>query len=43
MLTDGLDHVATITGDADRLIGFYTEVFGATVERDGPEFPGGPA
>ena len=27
---------------ADRLIGFYTEVFGATVERDGPEFPGGP-
>ena len=42
MLTDGLDHVATITGDADRLIGFYTEMFGATVERDGPEFPGGP-
>lgn len=42
MLTDGMDHVATITGDADRLRHFYIEVFGATVERDGPEFPGGP-
>lgn len=42
MLTNGLDHVATITNDADRLIAFYTEVFGATVEADGPEFPGGP-
>ena len=42
MLTDGLDHVATITGDADRLRDFYVDVFGATVEHDGPEFPGGP-
>jgi len=42
MLTRGLDHVATITNDADRFIAFYTDVFGATVERDGPEFPGGP-
>ncbi|MGI9623715.1 MAG: VOC family protein [Acidimicrobiales bacterium] len=42
MLTGGLDHVATITNDADRLKDFLVEVFGATVERDGPEFPGGP-
>lgn len=42
LLTDGMDHVATITGDADRLKSFYIDVFGATVERDGPEFPGGP-
>ena len=42
MLTDGIDHVATITDDADRLKAFYAHVFGATVERDGPEFPGGP-
>ena len=42
MLTSGLDHVATITNDGDRLKAFYIDVFGATVERDGPEFPGGP-
>ena len=42
MLTSGMDHVATITNDGDRLTAFYTDVFGATVERDGPEFPGGP-
>ncbi len=42
MLTDGIDHVATITNDGDRLIAFYSEVFGATVEMDGPEYPGGP-
>ena len=42
MLTDGIDHVATITNDGDRLKEFYADVFGATVERDGPEFPGGP-
>jgi catechol 2,3-dioxygenase-like lactoylglutathione lyase family enzyme len=41
-LTDGIDHVATITNDGDRLTRFYVDVFGATVERDGPEFPGGP-
>ena len=42
MLTDGMDHVATITNDGDRLKQFYVDVFGATIERDGPEFPGGP-
>ncbi len=42
MLTSGLDHVATVTNDADRLKQFYVDVFEATVERDGPEFPGGP-
>lgn len=42
MLTDGIDHVATITNDGDRFIDFYTEVFDATVEADGPEYPGGP-
>lgn len=41
-LTDGIDHVATLTNDGDRLTRFYVDVFGATVERDGPEFPGGP-
>ena len=42
MLTDGVDHVATITNDGHRLKAFYQDVFGATVERDDPEFPGGP-
>lgn len=42
ILTSGLDHVATITNNADRLIAFYIGVFGAIVERDGSEFPGGP-
>lgn len=42
MLTAGLDHVATITNDSDRLQRFYIDNFGATIERDGPEFPGGP-
>jgi len=42
VLLQGVDHVATITNDADRLKEFYTSVFEATVERDGPEFPGGP-
>ena len=42
MLTDGIDHAATITADSDRLQRFYVDVFGATIERDGPEFPGGP-
>ena len=42
MLTDGLDHVAVITNDADRLQRFYVDVFDATVERDGLEMPGGP-
>jgi len=42
MLTAGIDHVATITNDGDRLKQFYSDIFGATVERDGAEFPGGP-
>ena len=42
MLVHGMDHVATITNDSDRLQRFYVDVFGATIERDGPEFPGGP-
>ena len=42
MLLQGIDHVATITRDGDRLKQFYVDMFEATVERDGPEFPGGP-
>ncbi len=42
MLSSGMDHVATITNDGDRFKAFYTDVFDATVERDGLEFPGGP-
>lgn len=42
MLLQGIDHVATITNDGDRLKDFYVNIFDATVERDGPEFPGGP-
>lgn len=42
MLLQGIDHVATITNDGDRLKQFYIDVFDATIEGDGPEFPGGP-
>jgi catechol 2,3-dioxygenase-like lactoylglutathione lyase family enzyme len=42
MLLQGMDHVATITNDGDRLKQFYVDVFDATIESDGPEFPGGP-
>lgn len=42
MLLQGIDHIATITNDGDRLKQFYIEVFDATIEQDGPEFPGGP-
>lgn len=42
MLLQGIDHVATITNDGDRLKQFYIDVFDAVLERDGPEFPGGP-
>ena len=42
MLLEGIDHVATITNVGDRLKQFYIDVFDATLERDGPEFPGGP-
>ncbi|HEY0814566.1 MAG TPA: VOC family protein [Pseudonocardia sp.] len=34
MLLDGLNHVAILTGDTDRLHAFYTEVFDATVALD---------
>ena len=37
MLTDGFNHVATLTNDAGRLHAFYEEVFEAEVVRDGPE------
>ena len=42
MLTSGIDHVATLTADSDRLQRFLIDVFEATVEFDGPEYPGGP-
>lgn len=42
MLLQGIDHVATITNDGDRLKQFYIDIFDATIERDGPEYPGGP-
>lgn len=32
MLLDGFNHVAVITADTDRLIAFYTEMFGAKVD-----------
>ena len=41
MLTNGFNHVAFLTGDADRLIDFYTSVFDAELLRDGSEFPDG--
>jgi len=31
MLTDGFNHVAVVTGDTERFIAFYGEVFGAEV------------
>ena len=37
MLLDGLNHVAIITNDSDRLHAFYTEVFDATVQAVGAE------
>ncbi len=41
MLLKGLNHVAIITNDAERLTAFYREVFEAEVLRDGSEFPEG--
>jgi catechol 2,3-dioxygenase-like lactoylglutathione lyase family enzyme len=41
VLTKGLNHVATLTKDSDRLQAFYREVFDAEVLSDGSEFPGG--
>lgn len=37
MLLKGINHVATITNDADRLKAFYQDVFEAEVLRDGAE------
>jgi catechol 2,3-dioxygenase-like lactoylglutathione lyase family enzyme len=41
VLLKGLNHVALLTHDADRLNQFYAEVFDAEVMRDGAEFPEG--
>ncbi len=40
MLLDGVNHVAILTSDSDRLHAFYTEVFDATVSRDVEEREG---
>jgi catechol 2,3-dioxygenase-like lactoylglutathione lyase family enzyme len=32
VLLDGFNHVAILTGDTDRFVAFYQEVFGATVD-----------
>lgn len=40
MLLDGLNHVAVLTSDTDRLHAFYREVFDATVSHDTTEFDG---
>jgi catechol 2,3-dioxygenase-like lactoylglutathione lyase family enzyme len=36
MLLEGVNHVAILTADSDRLHAFYREVFDATVSHDGP-------
>src|SRR5688572_19408301 len=40
MLLDGVNHVAVLTNDTDRLHTFYREVFDAKVSRDLREGPG---
>jgi catechol 2,3-dioxygenase-like lactoylglutathione lyase family enzyme len=40
MLLDGVNHVAILTADTDRLHAFYGEVFEATVSRDSMEAEG---
>ena len=40
MLLDGVNHVAILTADTDRLHAFYREVFDATVSRDAAEGDG---
>jgi catechol 2,3-dioxygenase-like lactoylglutathione lyase family enzyme len=42
MLLNGLNHVAILTNDTERLHAFYQQVFDATVRRDGPEQTGSP-
>jgi catechol 2,3-dioxygenase-like lactoylglutathione lyase family enzyme len=41
MLSDGFNHVAVITKDADRLLEFYGDVFGATKSAEVTEGPPG--
>jgi catechol 2,3-dioxygenase-like lactoylglutathione lyase family enzyme len=41
VLLKGLNHVAVLTNDLDRLQDFYLEVFDAEILRDGSEFPDG--
>jgi catechol 2,3-dioxygenase-like lactoylglutathione lyase family enzyme len=41
VLLKGLNHVATITNDADRLKAFYTDVFEAEILQDGADLPDG--
>jgi len=40
MLLDGVNHVAILTQDTDRLHAFYRDVFDATVSADSTEGPG---
>jgi catechol 2,3-dioxygenase-like lactoylglutathione lyase family enzyme len=40
MLLDGVNHVAVLTTDTDRLHAFYKEVFEASISRDAPAGPG---
>jgi catechol 2,3-dioxygenase-like lactoylglutathione lyase family enzyme len=40
MLLDGVNHVAIITGDTDRFVAFYTEVFDAKLSMTKAEQPG---
>jgi len=40
MLLDGVNHVAIITGDTERFVAFYTDVFDATVGKVVEEQPG---
>jgi len=40
VLLDGIEHVAILTNDSERLHAFYEDVFDATVTRDGPAGPG---
>ena len=39
-MLDGINHVATLTNDSERLHRFYVEMFDATVSRDGEEAEG---
>jgi catechol 2,3-dioxygenase-like lactoylglutathione lyase family enzyme len=40
MLLNGVNHVALLTNDTDRLHAFYREIFDATVSRDDEIQPG---